>query len=77
MFPQVASVSSEEINDLTMKLCSAKTKLEVYRGRSREAVDEMKLMDAKYQEASSKLKKQLSQFARHILDLKKQLAEKE
>lgn len=50
--------------------------LDAYRGRYREVVDEMSLMNKKYEEASAKLKKQLAQYGVEILSLKKQLVTK-
>ncbi|KAG0482418.1 hypothetical protein HPP92_010502 [Vanilla planifolia] len=72
-----ASASNKEINDLQAKLSSTQAKLDCYRGRLKETVDEMKLMDTKYKEASTMLKNQLRTYGQHILDLTKKLAEKD
>lgn len=59
-----------------MQLRLMQASLDAYRGRYKEAVDEMGTMNRKYEEASTKLKKQLAQYGVEILSLKKQLAQK-
>lgn len=59
-----------------MHLRSMQATLDAYRGRYREVVDEMSLMNKKYEDASTKLKKQLAQYGVEILSLKKQLVTK-
>ncbi|URD98473.1 KISc [Musa troglodytarum] len=68
---------NKERTKLRMQLRSLQATLDAYRGRYTEVVDEMTLMDKKYEEASTKLKKQLAQYGVEILSLKKQLASKE
>ncbi|KAJ8485346.1 hypothetical protein OPV22_017831 [Ensete ventricosum] len=70
------SFNKERIK-LRMQLRSLQATLDAYRGRYTEVVDEMTLMNKKYEEASTKLKKQLAQYGVEILSLKKQLASKE
>ncbi|CAL9049847.1 kinesin-like protein KIN-7I isoform X1 [Musa acuminata AAA Group] len=68
---------NKERTKLRMQLRSLQATLDAYRGRYTEVVDEMTLMNKKYEEASTKLKKQLAQYGVEILSLKKQLASKE
>ncbi|CAL9151481.1 unnamed protein product [Musa hybrid cultivar] len=68
---------NKERTKLRMQLRSLQATLDAYRGRYTEVVDEMSLMNKKYEEASTKLKKQLAQYGVEILSLKKQLASKE
>lgn len=56
-----------------MRLRFAQDKLEAFRERYKEAVDENDLMHRKFEEASAELKKQLKSYALEVLDLKKQL----
>ncbi|KAI0518738.1 hypothetical protein KFK09_006174 [Dendrobium nobile] len=69
--------NNEECSKLRMKLNSTQAKLDTYRRRLKEALDEMKVMHSKYQEASTNLKNKLRTYGQHILDLTKRLAEKE
>ncbi|PKU85510.1 hypothetical protein MA16_Dca003250 [Dendrobium catenatum] len=69
--------NNEECSKLRMKLNSTQAKMDTYRRRLKEALDEMKVMHSKYQEASTNLKNKLRTYGQHILDLTKRLAEKE
>lgn len=57
-----------------MKLRYTQIKLDTFRYRHKEAVDEMDLMNRKYEAASAKLKDQLASYGVEVLNLKKQLA---
>ncbi|KAG2643473.1 hypothetical protein PVAP13_2KG337400 [Panicum virgatum] len=70
-----AVANNKEKTKLRMQIRSLQPELDAHRGRLKEAVDEMKIMDAKYQEASTKLKKELSQSCREILRLREMLKE--
>ncbi|KAL8041319.1 hypothetical protein ABFX02_10G157200 [Erythranthe guttata] len=59
---------------LRMRLRGAQTKLDTFRVRYEESVDELAYMNRKFGEASSNLKKQLASYGIEILNLKKQLA---
>ena len=67
--------NNKEKTKLRMQIRSLQPELEAHRGRLKEAVNEMKIMDTKYQEASTKLKKELSQSCREILRLREMLKE--
>ncbi|PAN12480.1 hypothetical protein PAHAL_2G267900 [Panicum hallii] len=70
-----AVVNNKEKTKLRMQIRSLQPELDAHRGRLKEAVNEMKIMDAKYQEASTKLKKELSQSCREVLRLREILKE--
>ncbi|XP_019245888.1 PREDICTED: kinesin-like protein KIN-7O isoform X2 [Nicotiana attenuata] len=59
---------------LRMRLRGAQSKLDAFRVRYNEALDEMDIMNKKFEEASLKLKDQLVSSGLEILSLKKQLA---
>ncbi|XP_010276627.1 PREDICTED: kinesin-like protein KIN-7O isoform X2 [Nelumbo nucifera] len=59
---------------LRMRLRNTQAKLDAFRGRYKESVDEMIFMDKKFHEASEKLKEQLGSYGREVLELKKQLS---
>lgn len=59
---------------LRMRLRGAQSKLDAFRVRYNEALDEMDVMNKKFEEASLKLKDQLVSSGLEILSLKKQLA---
>ncbi|XP_078443124.1 P-loop containing nucleoside triphosphate hydrolases superfamily protein [Wolffia australiana] len=59
---------------LRRMLGRTQAKLDAYRGRYVEAVEEMSFMNRRYEEASSKLKEKLASYAVQILNLKKQIA---
>ncbi|KAI5682714.1 hypothetical protein M9H77_03942 [Catharanthus roseus] len=67
-------VASKEKAKLRMKLRYTQIKLDTFRYRHKEAVDEMDLMNRKYEAASAKLKDQLASYGVEVLNLKKQLA---
>uniref|UniRef100_J3MXJ1 Kinesin motor domain-containing protein n=1 Tax=Oryza brachyantha TaxID=4533 RepID=J3MXJ1_ORYBR len=60
---------------LSMQIRRMQPELDAYRGRLKESINEMKLMDTKYQEASAKLKKELSYYCREVLKLREKLKE--
>ncbi|WOL06441.1 kinesin-like protein KIN-7I isoform X3 [Canna indica] len=68
---------NKERTRFRMQLRSMQASLDAYRGRYKEVVDEMHLMNRKFEEASTKLKTQLGQYGVEILNLKKQLATKQ
>ncbi|XP_059297686.1 kinesin-like protein KIN-7O isoform X1 [Lycium ferocissimum] len=59
---------------LRMRLRGAQAKLDAFRVRYKEALDEIDFMNKKFEVASSKLKDQLASSGLEILNLKKQLA---
>ncbi|KAL3632554.1 hypothetical protein CASFOL_025538 [Castilleja foliolosa] len=66
--------SNKEKVKLRMRLSGAQAKLDTFRLRYRESVDELEYMHRKFDEASAKLKKQLASYGSEVLSLKKQLA---
>ncbi|XP_072952933.1 kinesin-like protein KIN-7I isoform X5 [Typha angustifolia] len=68
---------NKEKTKLRMQLRSTQAKLDAFRGRYEEVMNEMNLMNRKFQEASTNLKKQLAAYGVEILSLKKQLATQE
>ncbi|RLN34346.1 centromere-associated protein E isoform X1 [Panicum miliaceum] len=72
-----AVANNKEKTKLRMQIRSLQPELDAHRGRLKEAVNEMKIMDAKYQEASTKLKKELSQSCREVLRLREILKGKQ
>uniref|UniRef100_A0A0D9XDU1 Kinesin motor domain-containing protein n=1 Tax=Leersia perrieri TaxID=77586 RepID=A0A0D9XDU1_9ORYZ len=70
-----ASAYNKEKTKFRMQIRSMQSELDAHRGRLKQSVDEMKLMDTKYQEASTYLKKQLSNYCREVLSLREQLKE--
>ncbi|XP_038975024.1 kinesin-like protein KIN-7I [Phoenix dactylifera] len=65
---------NKERTKLRMRLRSMQAKLDALRVRYNEVMDEMGLMNKKFEEASTKLKKQLASYGVEILRLKKQLS---
>nr|GMD44776.1 kinesin-like protein KIN-7O isoform X1 [Ipomoea batatas] len=71
---------SDEVNNnkarakLRMRLHGTHTKLEAFRDRYRELVDEKEFMNKKFEAASKELKQRLASCGHEILNLKKQLA---
>lgn len=59
---------------LRMRLRGAQAKLDAFRVRYKEALDEIDYMNKKFEAASSKLKDQLASSGLEVLSLKKQLA---
>lgn len=57
-----------------MRLRGTQAKLDAFRIRYQEALDESDLMDRKYEEATKDLKKKLTSECKQNLNLKKQLA---
>lgn len=72
---QVAAANNKEKTKLRMEIRSLRPQLDAHRGRLKEAMDEMETMDAKYKEACSMLKKELSQNGREVLRLRGMLKE--
>ncbi|XP_062200040.1 kinesin-like protein KIN-7I isoform X5 [Phragmites australis] len=70
-----ALANNKEKTKLRMQIRWLQPQLDAHRGRLKEAVNEMKIMDAKYQEASTKLKKELSNACREVLRLREKLNE--
>ncbi|XP_020396532.1 kinesin-like protein KIN-7I isoform X4 [Zea mays] len=67
--------NNKEKTKLRMEIRWLRPQLDAHRGRLKEAMNEMKTMDAKYQEACTTLKKDLSQHGREILRLREMLKE--
>nr|CAB3453403.1 unnamed protein product [Digitaria exilis] len=65
--------NSKEKTKLRMQIRSLQPQLDAHRGRLEQLFNEMKTMDAKYQEASTMLKKELSQSCREVLRLREKL----
>ncbi|KAF8657730.1 hypothetical protein HU200_059889 [Digitaria exilis] len=65
--------NSKEKTKLRMQIRSLQPQLDAHRGRLEQVFNEMKTMDAKYQEASTMLKKELSQSCREVLRLREKL----
>lgn len=74
---QGALATNKEKTKLRVQLCSTQAKLDAFRGRYQEMVDEVKLMDKKYKEASSKYKEKLRWYGEQLLESQKQLANRE
>ncbi|XP_059646136.1 kinesin-like protein KIN-7O isoform X2 [Cornus florida] len=71
---------NDEINNnkvkakLRMRLQGAQMKLDTYRLRYKEAIDETEFMNRRFEEASAKLKDQLASYGTEVLNLKRQIA---
>ncbi|EHA8592560.1 putative Kinesin-like protein KIN-7I [Cocos nucifera] len=74
LYLQEALNYNKEKTKLRMQLRSMQAKLDALRGRYNAVMDEMGLMNKKFEEASTKLKKQLASYGVEILRLKKQLS---
>ncbi|CAL0321569.1 unnamed protein product [Lupinus luteus] len=66
--------NSKEMAKLKMRLRGTQARLDAFRGRTEEAINELDLMNRKYVAASGKLKERLASQGIEILNLKKQLA---
>ena len=66
--------NNKEMTKLRMRLRGTQAKLDAFRGRYKEAIDESDLMNRKYEEGSGKLKSQLASKAMEVLSLKKELS---
>ncbi|CAA0812823.1 P-loop containing nucleoside triphosphate hydrolases superfamily protein [Striga hermonthica] len=66
--------SDKEKMKLRMRLHCTQAKLDTFRVRYRESVDELEYMNRKFESASKKLKKELAMYGTEVLHLKKQLA---
>ncbi|XP_021744564.1 kinesin-like protein KIN-7O [Chenopodium quinoa] len=65
---------NKETAKLRMRLRSTQAKLDVFRERYKEALDEQDFMHKKFEEASTMLKERLASYGIEVLNLKKQLA---
>ncbi|XP_057983300.1 kinesin-like protein KIN-7O isoform X2 [Malania oleifera] len=70
----VEGSNSKEKAKLRMRLHWTQAKLDTFRGRHKEATDELNFMHKKYEEAAGKLKDKLASYGIEVLNLKKQLA---
>ncbi|XP_057427737.1 kinesin-like protein KIN-7O isoform X2 [Lotus japonicus] len=66
--------NNKETSKLRMRLRGTQAKLDAFRCRYKEAIDESVLLNKKYGEAAENLKDQLASKAIEVLNLKKQLA---
>ncbi|KAB1222202.1 hypothetical protein CJ030_MR2G023440 [Morella rubra] len=66
--------NNKEKAKVRMRLRGTQAKLDAFRNRYREAVEESDLMNKKYEEAAGKLKDRLASKGIEVLNLKKQLA---
>ncbi|XP_042943466.1 kinesin-like protein KIN-7O isoform X4 [Carya illinoinensis] len=66
--------NGKEKAKLRMRLRGTQAKLDAFRSRYREAMDESDLMNKRYEEAAGKLKDRLASKGIEVLNLKKQLA---
>ncbi|KAF9596555.1 hypothetical protein IFM89_012286 [Coptis chinensis] len=69
--------TTNERAKLRMRLRGTQAKLDAFRGRHKEAIDEIGYMNKKYKEASTKLKEQLASCGIEILQLKKDLVSRD
>ncbi|XP_051187766.1 kinesin-like protein KIN-7I isoform X2 [Lolium perenne] len=68
-----ASTFNKEKTKLRMQIRWLQPELDANRGRLKEAVEERRLMDYKYQEATAKLKKELKETCQKVLKLREEL----
>uniref|UniRef100_A0ACD5XRW6 Uncharacterized protein n=1 Tax=Avena sativa TaxID=4498 RepID=A0ACD5XRW6_AVESA len=68
-----ASTYNKERTKLRMQILWLQPELDANRGRLKEAVEERRLMDTKYQEATTKLKKELKETCQKVLKLREEL----
>ncbi|KAM0843491.1 hypothetical protein ACQ4PT_057675 [Festuca glaucescens] len=68
-----ASTFNKEKTKLRMQIRWLQPELDANRGRLKEAVEERRLMDKKYQEATAKLKKELKETCQKVLKLREEL----
>ncbi|KAL9237922.1 hypothetical protein vseg_012415 [Gypsophila vaccaria] len=66
--------NNKERAKLRMRLRSTQAKLDAFRERYKDAIEEQEFMHKKYEEASTKLKDRLASYGLENLNLKKQLA---
>ncbi|XP_077222911.1 P-loop containing nucleoside triphosphate hydrolases superfamily protein isoform X2 [Tasmannia lanceolata] len=64
---------NKEKAKLRLRLRSTQSRLDAFRSKQKDSLDEMEFMDKKFKESSENLKDQLRSFAHQVLDLKKQL----
>jgi centromeric protein E len=65
--------NSKEKTKLRMRVRKLESELDAHLGLLKESVTEMRNMDARYQEASTKLKKDLYYYCQEVLKLREQL----
>ncbi|CAN6217692.1 unnamed protein product [Urochloa humidicola] len=70
-----AVANTKEKTKLRLQIRALQPELDAHRGRLKEAVEKNELMDAKYKEASTKLKEELYQSCCEILRLREMLKE--
>ncbi|CAN6166983.1 unnamed protein product [Urochloa humidicola] len=70
-----AVAHTKEKTKLRLQIRALQPELDAHRGRLKEAVDKNELMDAKYKEASTKLKEELYQSCCEVLRLREMLKE--
>ncbi|KAM0895644.1 hypothetical protein ACQ4PT_023704 [Festuca glaucescens] len=68
-----ASTYNKEKTKLRMQIRWLQPELDANRGRLKEAVEERRLMDKKYHEATAKLKKELKETCQKVLKLREEL----
>ncbi|KAK9289376.1 hypothetical protein L1049_007531 [Liquidambar formosana] len=66
--------NSKQKTKLRMRLHWTQAKLDAFRGRYKEVVDELNFMNKKYEEAAGNLKGRLALKGIEVLNLKKELA---
>ncbi|KAK4281942.1 hypothetical protein QN277_013382 [Acacia crassicarpa] len=66
--------NNKEMAKLRMRLRGTQAKLDAFRGRYKEAIDESDLMNRKYEEGAGKMKNQLASKAMEVMALKKELS---
>jgi centromeric protein E len=66
--------NKKEMAKQRMRLRGTQAKLDAFRNRYRESVEESDLMNRRYEEAAGKLKDRLASKGIEVLNLKKQLA---
>ncbi|CAL5088326.1 unnamed protein product [Urochloa decumbens] len=70
-----AVANTKEKAKLRMQIRKLQPELDAHRGHLKAAVDKMEIMDANFQEASTKLKEELYQTCREVLRLREKLKE--
>lgn len=66
-------INTKEKTKYRMRIRKLEAELDAHHGLLKDAVNETRTMDAKFQEASTKLKKDLSYYAHEVLRLREQL----
>lgn len=73
---QEASITNKEMTKLRMQLRSTQAKLDAFRGRYKEIVEERRIMDKKFEDASSVYKEKLRYFGNQLLLAQKKLVDR-